>query len=254
MLRDESMHKSFDEGPLGRQLSAVVSSAMAKLVPDRYFKIGVQVGLRAGFFLQQAEQAYLLLDNHEQDPQTQIIQIGSPERLPFGRNGVDLLVLPFVLEYSQSPHRVIREACEVLAPEGYLAICGFNPWGAWAVRRFFRREEGMVGFLSAGRIQDWIKLLGLELKGAQMRFYRPPISNEKVLERMKFLEHAGDRWWPTLAGCYVLVAKKKSFIGLSASVRQLPKRSNQNRPLTARWSQSCARTHDARIRPLGAKP
>ena len=107
MLRDESMHKSFEEGPLGRQLSAVVSSAMAKLVPDRYFKIGVQVGLRAGFFLQQAEQAYLLLDNNEQDPQTQVIQIASPECLPFGRHDVDLLVLPFVLEYSQSPHRVI---------------------------------------------------------------------------------------------------------------------------------------------------
>ncbi|MDP6081260.1 MAG: hypothetical protein QF435_14400, partial [Arenicellales bacterium] len=78
-------------------------------------------------------------------------------------------------------------------------------------------------FLSPGRIQDWIRLLGLELLCATMAFYRPPVSTTAVLSRLQFVEKVGDRWWPMLAGAYILVARKKQ-LGLSSRRAWEPKR------------------------------
>lgn len=246
--------ESFESGPLGQELSLTITEAVSNLVPQRYFKVGVQVGLRGGFFLERAEQQYLLLEKSDTQHPAPSIRIDTAESLPFGRHSVDLLILPFVLDWSSAPHRIVREACQVLAPEGHLLICGFNPYGGWSIRRMLGREQGAPHFLSAGRIQDWMKLLGLELKGAQMRFYRPPISHRKLLEKTRFMEYAGDRWWPLLAGCYLLVAKKAMLVGRQATVRELPRRPSARQPVTARWSSSCSRAGGGVVPVIRSQP
>ncbi|HCY14201.1 MAG TPA: hypothetical protein DG414_10215 [Gammaproteobacteria bacterium] len=57
-------------------------------------------------------------------------------------------------------------------------------------------------------MQDWISLLGLDLAGSRMIFYRAPMSNAGVLERSAFLEVIGARWWPLFSGAYLLIAQK----------------------------------------------
>ena len=36
-------------------------------------------------------------------------------------------------------------------------------------------------------------------------------SRAGLLERLNFLEAAGDRWWPLFSGAYVVVVKKRAF-------------------------------------------
>ena len=63
--------------------------------------------------------------------------------LPLPENTIDVLVLPHTLEFSDDPHRLLREAERVLIGEGHILIITFNPWslfGAVARRRALAGE------------------------------------------------------------------------------------------------------------------
>jgi SAM-dependent methyltransferase len=58
-----------------------------------------------------------------------------PAYLPFAENSIDLIVLPHVLEFSDNPHPILREAYRVLRPEGQVVLSGFNPFSLWGIKR-----------------------------------------------------------------------------------------------------------------------
>ena len=91
----------------------------------------------------------------------------------------------------------------------------FNRWSLWGLRRFLRlgvRQAPWNGsFLTLSQVQDWTRLLGLELVSAASVFYRPPIGQARLLQKTAFLEPAGDRWWPVFSGAYVVVVRKRAF-------------------------------------------
>ena len=205
------------ETPLGTELIREARESVSRLVPPGYYPTGFQVGLCRDSFLQSAENAYYGVPPqgafHIEEGCRQFECLA--EQLPFGARSIDLLALPFTLEFSTDPHAVLREVNSVLAPEGCLVVCGFNRWGLWGLRRALslRPRQGPWGgsFLSLNQIQDWTRLLGLDLVAAASMFYRPPIKSAPLLNRTSFLEAAGDRWWPLLSGAFVLVAKKRAF-------------------------------------------
>jgi SAM-dependent methyltransferase len=133
--------------------------------------------------------------------------------LPVATGEIDLVVLPHTLEFSHNPHQLLREASRVLRPEGRLVLCGFNPWSLWGAARTLRTRSGEYPwcgqFVSLPRIKDWLALLGFEVAGGRMTAYTPPCRGEKWLERLRFMEHAGDRWWPFAGGVYFLHAVKR---------------------------------------------
>jgi len=133
--------------------------------------------------------------------------------LPVATGEIDLVVLPHTLEFSHNPHQLLREASRVLRPEGRLVLCGFNPWSLWGAARTLRTRSGEYPwcgqFVSLPRIKDWFALLGFEIAGGRMTAYTPPCRGEKWLERLRFMEHAGDRWWPFAGGVYFLHAVKR---------------------------------------------
>src|SRR5690606_10094438 len=47
--------------------------------------------------------------------------------LPFSSEALDLVLLHHLLDYSQTPHQLLREVSRVLIPRGHLVIVGFNP-------------------------------------------------------------------------------------------------------------------------------
>lgn len=135
-----------------------------------------------------------------------------PEQLPFATNSADLLLLPHALEFSGNPHDTLREAERILVPEGHLVISGFNPLSLWGARRLFDKhgEHPWQGkFIPLLRIKDWLALLGFEVVAGRMGCYAPPLRKESWLQRCRFMDGAGDRWWPMLGGVYFLVAKKR---------------------------------------------
>ncbi|MCX7627012.1 MAG: class I SAM-dependent methyltransferase [Methylophilaceae bacterium] len=133
-------------------------------------------------------------------------------QLPLATHSIDLLLLPHVLEFAENPHQILRDAERVLVPEGHLVISGYNPFSLWGLRRLLgkRRTYPWNGhFISLRRMKDWLALLGLEVVCGRMACYVPPLSNERWLSHLRWMDRAGDRWWPMMGGVYFLVAKKR---------------------------------------------
>lgn len=135
------------------------------------------------------------------------------QALPILSGSADLLLLPHVLEFSDSPHQVLREVVRVLRPEGHVIVSGFNPWSLWGGRQAFDRRREQVPwngqFINLPRLKDWMALLGIEIAAGRMCCYIPPVVSERWIERMSFLEAAGDRWWPFAGGVYFLHGIKR---------------------------------------------
>jgi SAM-dependent methyltransferase len=132
--------------------------------------------------------------------------------LPIASSSVDLVVLPHVLEFSEHPHQILREVGRVLVPEGHAVVAGFNPFSLWGWRRKFHRRGDYPWqgrFISLMRVKDWLALLGFEIIGGRMSAYAPPAGQQKWLDRFRFMEAAGDRWWPIAGGVYFLQAVKR---------------------------------------------
>lgn len=144
-----------------------------------------------------------------------------PHALPFATDSVDLVVLPHTLEASADPHAVLGEVARVLVPEGHLVLFGFNPASLWGIQQGWRHLQKRLGstlppfipdvddFISQRRLRDWLGLLNLEVTGGGFGCYRPGLLGQRRFERLAWLEHAGDRWWPTWGGVYMLQAVKR---------------------------------------------
>ena len=136
-----------------------------------------------------------------------------PDFLPIATQSIDLVLLPHILEFSAQPHQILREAERVLRPEGQLIISGFNPFSLWGIARhlpgFRDTLPGQRKFISLPRIKDWLALLGFEVVAGRMCCYAPPIQRETLLQRFRFMEAVGDRWWALAGGVYFLRARKR---------------------------------------------
>ena len=73
-------------------------------------------------------------------------------------------------------------------------------------------------FFRLSRIKDWLALLDFETTHGTMLYYRPPLRNEGFMHRLHFLDKMGDRWWPMMAGAYLVVAKKR-VLGVTPTTR-----------------------------------
>jgi SAM-dependent methyltransferase len=153
------------------------------------------------------------------------------EELPFAAQSLDLVVLPHILEFAAEPHQVLREVERVLVPDGQVVITGFNPASLWGLRQFCTRV-GAYPFLPASgqfialpRIKDWLKLLSFETQRGRFGCYVPWARSDKWLMRWRFMEKAGDRWWPFLGSVYLLTATKRvRGMRLVGALRRMPLR------------------------------
>lgn len=136
-----------------------------------------------------------------------------PGALPVSADSIDVVLLPHVLEFEDHPHEALREAERVLVPEGHAVITGFNPWSLMGLRRLlFGRRRGTpwdAAFISQTRLKDWLALLGFDVVFSGSCFFRPPLRHPGVMERLRFLDSLGRRFWGTRGGIYVMVARKR---------------------------------------------
>ncbi len=141
--------------------------------------------------------------------------VGDFAELPLDSQSVDLVVLPHQLEFSEDPHQILREVDRVLRPEGRLVVVGMNPLSLWGLRESVARGP-FNAFLPPGgqligmpRLRDWMKLLSFEIDSGHYGCYAPPCRTQKWLDRMQFMERAGDRWWPICGAVYMVSAVKR---------------------------------------------
>ena len=127
------------------------------------------------------------------------------DALPFPSQSLDLIALPHALELTHDPHLTLSEAERVLVPEGRLMILGFNPHSLWG----WGGRLPVPGPLAYRRVRDWLRLLSFEVEDARFGCWRPAVSSPQWLERMRWFDTVGERWWPVLGGVYFITAVKR---------------------------------------------
>ncbi len=133
--------------------------------------------------------------------------------LPLPANSIDVVLLHHVLDYSQSPHHVLREAAGVLMSRGYLIVVGFNPWSLfglarWCARFFSKSPQWRHQSIRLGRVLDWLAVLDLEPVVVQHGFYRPPVQHPQAIQWLRWIERCSKRWHLPWGGIYLIVARK----------------------------------------------
>lgn len=141
--------------------------------------------------------------------------IARPAALPIGRDSVDAVLLPHTLEFAADPYAIVREVDRVLSGEGQLVVLGFQPFSLWGIRAHSSRAgfpPGMRRILSAGRVREWLVLLGYEVVATRAYLYctpwghgapaTPATSDHSPLLRRTWFN-------PLPAGAWLLKARKR---------------------------------------------
>lgn len=166
-LSDRGALEQWSASARGQRLLALEASEMRRLLPDIFGRHVLQVGswLGGAALLDGAETLHrAVLGTTVGGNASAVID---PEHLPLPARSVDALILPHTLEFSGSPHTVLREAARVLNDRGRLFVLGYSPWGwpAWRERLGLRPRGFPSGarFYSASRVGDWLQLLDFDL-------------------------------------------------------------------------------------------
>lgn len=129
---------------------------------------------------------------------------------PFADNSLDVVVLQHTMDISSVPQQLIREATRCTAPNGYILITGWNPYGWCSGMRhlgLFERAWPIGGHaISLSRLQDWLLLLDFQVQARQQYAYQWPFYGNKAL--LKRIENwLQQQQWP-LANAYSVLAQK----------------------------------------------
>jgi len=197
------------ETPQGRYLLEWEQRRLEAVVADIFGYNAIQIGLPGLDLLSANRMPFRFRCASGGD----VAVVASYEELPFVSASLDLVVLPHVLEFSARPHQVLREVERVLVPEGSVVISGFNPYSLWGARRLAARKGGAMPwtglYLSVPRIRDWFSLLGFETQAGSFGCYAPAVTRPEWLDRWRFMDRIGPRWWPVCGAAYVLQGIKR---------------------------------------------
>lgn len=134
-----------------------------------------------------------------------------PTRLAVENDAVDAIILPHTLDFAENPHAILRESYRILRSEGQMILLGFNPVGLWGLRRLWPGQgypPGVDQLIAERKLCDWLQLLGMQVQSSQRFFFRLPIARHGNRVSKEW-ERRGQRWWPELAACYIVRARKR---------------------------------------------
>lgn len=159
--------------------------------------------------------------------------VSEQHQLPLPDESVDLVVLHHLLDFSQSPHQILREVQRILIPRGQVIVIGFNPRSPWGVlgrlmRLFSGRPLWRRQSLPSHRLKDWCDLLDLELVSLQRGFYQPPVQHTGLLKSLKFLDTWGAKLNVPGGGFYLVQACKQ----VTGAIAVRPDWETETRPLS----------------------
>ncbi len=136
------------------------------------------------------------------------------ESLPLADASVDVTLLHHVLEFSQNPQQVLKEAARITIPSGHIIIFGFNPWSLMGATRPLARVLGFDGIwqrhsLRRSRLEDWLQFLDFNVINAYQGCCNLPINQRSYLKRTHRLSSWKTQSILGLGNFYCLVARKE---------------------------------------------
>ena len=149
--------------------------------------------------------------------------VSNPTQLPFANDSIDVALLHHLLDFAESPQKILRELARATLPMGHIVIVGFNPMSLWGGWRTIARCTGYNGiapwsgaFIRTGRLMDWLNLLDFKIDRAQYSIYRPPVS-QYLGEVNDYSDGVSRTLNLPIGAVYVIVARK--HIGAVRSIK-----------------------------------
>lgn len=212
--------KAWFDSELGQELLMREQELAAQIIPTLFGMHFVQFGIdpRINFFAESpVTHCFSVVPELELGLAENNI-VASNTDIPLAHESVDVVLLHHALDFTDSPHQVLREAARILRPGGHLIVVGFNPFSSWGIYRFFSRNKANPPwcghFISHRRLSDWFKLLELtELKNLS-GYHRPPFESIRWRNRFSCLE----RWarkGPALNGGFSVLLARKDIAGMT---------------------------------------
>jgi SAM-dependent methyltransferase len=137
--------------------------------------------------------------------------------LPFETNSIDLIICPHTLEFTPNHHIFLQECYRILIPKGKIIVSNFNPRSLLAVFGKANPILKQINYISVSNLQQQLSTLNFNICGGKFFNYLPPFNSNKYLHYFEFFNKIGDRWFPTFANSYALVASKDvvtpTFVG-----------------------------------------
>ncbi len=129
--------------------------------------------------------------------------------LPFATDSIDLIVCPHTLEFTANYHYFLQECYRVLIPKGKIIISNFNQkslFGLFGKSNDFLKH---INYVSLNTLSQQLTTLNFQICGGKFFGYYPPLNNKNHLKQLAFLDKIGDRWLPTFANSYGIIASKE---------------------------------------------
>lgn len=201
---------------LGQRLLSAEQQCLTELLQQQFGKHAVLLGVPQQSSLLDATllpcQTLLFPSMEMHQPAHHTWIEGDFHELALLTGSMDLVLIPHTLEFVDNARQLLAEACRVVRPEGLIAICGFNPYSAWGIKKLWEGKHARMpwrgNFIDAYQITHWLTLADFVLEQHRAIFFRPPLQHTQWYERLSFLESLG-KYFPFFGGVYVLIARAK---------------------------------------------
>ena len=123
--------------------------------------------------------------NPQSEPESHVL--AAFEYLPFEDDSIDVVVVHHLLEFSDNPQQVLKEAARVTKNGGHLIVFCFNPISvaglvSLALRYIYPKSVWARKSLVLLRIRDWLKFLDCTNLGTRYIVHDFPINNARYLK------------------------------------------------------------------------
>lgn len=226
--------RSWYNEPLGRAILHSETSAINTILPKLFGYYLLQLGdPGVKNFLESSQIHHKILVNHEISTivaHSYFIQ-ATLEELPFLPESIDVIILFHTLEFSDQPTQIIKEAYQALIPGGTIIIFSYNPHSLLGLNRLFNKTSTYPwngNFIAPMRLRHWLVTEQFNVGDYQTFFYRPPLQNSSIMNKLRFLEGVGQFFWPYFGASYMFVAQK-----LAVTMNLIRPKFLKNRPANA---------------------
>ncbi len=132
--------------------------------------------------------------------------------LPFLEKSFDAVVMAHQLDYSNDPHRLLREVDRVMIDDGYLIVTGFNPVsfiGLGSLMPWRRRCLPWSGrMFTPNRIADWLGVLNYQVIERDCYALFPM---QKYRPMWTWFENSLGDYASPFGSLYFIVARKRTY-------------------------------------------
>ncbi len=142
-----------------------------------------------------------------------VAAVSDYEALPLPSDLLDVAVLHHVLDYCPLPHETLNEVARAVTAGGHIVVFGFNPFGWLGLLRWPAGLRSDSSFwrcrcLSAGRVIDWLRLLGFQCRTVRKGGFMLPVQSRRLISASRRFEDFCQRSEMPFGAFYMVVAQK----------------------------------------------